>query len=138
MCGQPLDMRLLDMPTFVYASREDHIVPWESAYGSTKVLQGPIKFRAGASGHCGCDQPPARTSAATGPQTNCLPPRQSGSSVPPKTPAAGGLPGPSGWKARPVAWFLHPKRKVAVNIPSSRRRLGVSVQRKSQSSRRAP
>ncbi|HEX5311540.1 MAG TPA: class I poly(R)-hydroxyalkanoic acid synthase [Aquabacterium sp.] len=61
VCGQPLDMRLLDMPTFVYASREDHIVPWESAYGSTKVLQGPIKFVLGASGHiAGVINPPTK------------------------------------------------------------------------------
>ena len=61
VCGQPLDMRLLDLPTFVYASREDHIVPWQSAYGTTKVLQGPIKFVLGASGHiAGVINPPTK------------------------------------------------------------------------------
>lgn len=61
VCEQPLDMRLLDMPTFIYASREDHIVPWESAYGSTKVLQGPMTFVLGASGHiAGVINPPSK------------------------------------------------------------------------------
>ncbi len=59
--GQPLDMRLLDMPTFVYASREDHIVPWDSAYASTQVVQGDCTFVLGASGHiAGVINPPEK------------------------------------------------------------------------------
>ena len=61
VCSQPLDMRLVDMPTFVYASREDHIVPWDSAYGTTKVLPGKLKFVLGASGHiAGVINPPSK------------------------------------------------------------------------------
>ncbi len=59
--GQALDMRLLDMPTFVYASREDHIVPWDSAYASTQVVQGDCTFVLGASGHiAGVINPPEK------------------------------------------------------------------------------
>jgi polyhydroxyalkanoate synthase len=51
VCGEPLDLGLIAAPTFIYASREDHIVPWESAYASVHVLKGPKTFVLGASGH---------------------------------------------------------------------------------------
>ena len=61
VCGQPLDLRRLDMPTFVYGSREDHIVPWDSAYASTQLTQGPTTFVLGASGHiAGVINPPQK------------------------------------------------------------------------------
>src|SRR5690606_4736493 len=51
----------LDMPAFVYASREDHIVPWDSAYASTRLLQGDTTFVLGASGHiAGVINPPQK------------------------------------------------------------------------------
>ncbi|MDE2400711.1 MAG: class I poly(R)-hydroxyalkanoic acid synthase [Burkholderiales bacterium] len=59
VCGQSVDLRRLDMPTFVYGSREDHIVPWDGAYASTQVLKGDITFVLGASGHiAGVINPP--------------------------------------------------------------------------------
>ncbi|MDX9843472.1 MAG: class I poly(R)-hydroxyalkanoic acid synthase [Aquabacterium sp.] len=61
VCGEPLDLRRLDMPTFIYGSREDHIVPWESAYASSQVVTGPRTFVLGASGHiAGVINPPAK------------------------------------------------------------------------------
>lgn len=61
VCGQPLDLGLLDLPTFIYGSREDHIVPWESAYASTQVVRGPRTFVLGASGHiAGVINPPEK------------------------------------------------------------------------------
>jgi polyhydroxyalkanoate synthase len=36
---------------YIYASREDHIVPWTSAYRSTGLLKGKRRFVLGASGH---------------------------------------------------------------------------------------
>jgi polyhydroxyalkanoate synthase len=61
VCGIPLDLRRLDMPTFVYGSREDHIVPWDSAYASTQVVKGPTTFVLGASGHiAGVINPPEK------------------------------------------------------------------------------
>ncbi len=60
VCGRPLDLSTLDMPAFLYASREDHIVPWRGAYASTSVLGGPLRFVLGASGHiAGVINPPA-------------------------------------------------------------------------------
>ena len=61
VCGTPLDLGRLRMPTFVYGSREDHIVPWDSAYASTQLLKGPTTFVLGASGHiAGVINPPEK------------------------------------------------------------------------------
>ncbi len=51
VCGEPVDLTTLDEPAFIYASREDHIVPWDSAYASTRILRGHKTFVLGASGH---------------------------------------------------------------------------------------
>ena len=51
MCGQRIDLGKLEMPAYVLATREDHIVPWEASYQSTRILGGPARFVLGASGH---------------------------------------------------------------------------------------
>jgi polyhydroxyalkanoate synthase len=51
MCGTTIDLGALDMPTYLLATREDHIVPWHSAFESTHILGGDIRFVLGASGH---------------------------------------------------------------------------------------
>ena len=51
MCGVKADLGRVDMPAFVYASREDHIVPWKSGYQSRSLLGGETTFVLGASGH---------------------------------------------------------------------------------------
>ncbi|HTI16239.1 MAG TPA: class I poly(R)-hydroxyalkanoic acid synthase [Trinickia sp.] len=61
VCGQPLDLSRIDVPTFIYGSREDHIVPWRTAYASAPLLAGPQRFVLGASGHiAGVINPPAK------------------------------------------------------------------------------
>ena len=65
VCGEKVDLGKISAPTFLYASREDHIVPWASAYTSTTLLN-PKKgkqnrFVLGASGHiAGVINPPAK------------------------------------------------------------------------------
>ncbi len=60
VCGQAIDLRKLDLPVYVYGSREDHIVPIGGAYASTQVLPGKKRFVMGASGHiAGVINPPA-------------------------------------------------------------------------------
>src|SRR6476661_9026639 len=49
--GVPVDLGTIDIPSFLYASRADHIVPWKSAYASTQLLGGERTFVLGASGH---------------------------------------------------------------------------------------
>lgn len=59
--GHPIDLGSLDMPAYIYASREDHIVPWQSAYASCHQLTGQRRFVMGASGHiAGVINPPAK------------------------------------------------------------------------------
>ena len=50
-CGVPVDLSDIDVPAFIYSSRDDHIVPWRSAYASTGLLAGGNAFVLGASGH---------------------------------------------------------------------------------------
>ncbi|RKT60894.1 polyhydroxyalkanoate synthase [Azonexus fungiphilus] len=51
MCGEKVDLGKLEMPVYILATREDHIVPWQSAYQSTRILGGRTRFVLGASGH---------------------------------------------------------------------------------------
>jgi polyhydroxyalkanoate synthase subunit PhaC len=51
VCDVPIDMSYVDMPAFVFAAREDHIVPWRSAYASASLFSGDTEFTLGASGH---------------------------------------------------------------------------------------
>jgi polyhydroxyalkanoate synthase len=60
VCGEKVDLGAIRAPAYVYASREDHIVPWSSAYGSVNLLKGERRFVLGASGHiAGVINPPA-------------------------------------------------------------------------------
>ena len=60
-CGVPVDLGQITVPAFIYASREDHIVPWQTAYASTQLLGGDVRFVLGASGHiAGVINPPAK------------------------------------------------------------------------------
>ena len=61
VCGQKIDLGKLDMPTYLYGSREDHIVPIGGAYATTQHLPGKKRFVMGASGHiAGVINPPAK------------------------------------------------------------------------------
>ena len=61
VCGEKIDLGRIDVPAYVYASREDHIVPWDGAYRNTQVLGGKVRFVLGASGHiAGVINPPAK------------------------------------------------------------------------------
>ena len=51
VCGVPLDFGKLDLPAYLLATREDHIVPWQTAHASTRLLKGKLTFVLGASGH---------------------------------------------------------------------------------------
>jgi polyhydroxyalkanoate synthase len=51
MCGVPVDLGKVDMPAYLLATREDHIVPWRTAFSSTRLLGGKMEFVLSASGH---------------------------------------------------------------------------------------
>jgi len=59
MMGEPIDVSAVDIATYVYCSREDHIVPWKSAFASAESWGGEVEFVLGASGHiAGVVNPP--------------------------------------------------------------------------------
>jgi polyhydroxyalkanoate synthase len=61
MCGVRVDLSSIKAPTYVLAAREDHIVPWKTAYQSTQLLGGDNTFVLAASGHiAGVVNPPAK------------------------------------------------------------------------------
>jgi polyhydroxyalkanoate synthase len=61
ICGEKVDLSRIEAPVYIYGSREDHIVPWESAYASTQILSGPKRYVLGASGHiAGVINPPQK------------------------------------------------------------------------------
>jgi polyhydroxyalkanoate synthase len=47
----PVDLAAIDVPVYVLASREDHIVPWQTAYHTVGVVSGDVRFTLAASGH---------------------------------------------------------------------------------------
>lgn len=51
MLGEKIDLGKVDVPAYLMAAREDHIVPWKSAYLARKLLGGDTQFVLGASGH---------------------------------------------------------------------------------------
>jgi len=61
VCGEPVDLGTIEAPACIVATREDHIVPWQSAYASTHLLGGDVEFILGASGHiAGIVNPPEK------------------------------------------------------------------------------
>jgi polyhydroxyalkanoate synthase len=61
VCGEKIDLGRIDIPAYIYGSREDHIVPIDGAYASTRLLTGKKRFVMGASGHiAGVINPPAK------------------------------------------------------------------------------
>jgi polyhydroxyalkanoate synthase len=61
MAGERIDLGRVRAPAYVYASQDDHIVPWRSAYRTTALLGGDVTFALGASGHiAGVVNPPEK------------------------------------------------------------------------------
>jgi poly[(R)-3-hydroxyalkanoate] polymerase subunit PhaC len=60
-CGVRIDLSKVKVPLYLLASREDHIVPWQSAYRSRALIGKDPRFVLAASGHvAGVINPPAR------------------------------------------------------------------------------
>ncbi len=49
--GERVDLSKVGIPAYLMAAREDHLVPWQGAYLSRRVLGGPSTFALAASGH---------------------------------------------------------------------------------------
>jgi polyhydroxyalkanoate synthase len=51
MGGETLDMGKIKIPVYVQSSRDDHIVPYRSAYRGARLYGGPTTFTMAGSGH---------------------------------------------------------------------------------------
>jgi polyhydroxyalkanoate synthase subunit PhaC len=61
LCGVPIDLSKITVPSFLLSTREDHIAPWKSTYAATQIYQGPTTFCLAASGHiAGVVNPPGQ------------------------------------------------------------------------------
>ena len=49
--GVDIDLRKIRTPSYILATKEDHIAPWESTYAATQIYQGTRRFVLGMSGH---------------------------------------------------------------------------------------
>ncbi|MDE1901464.1 MAG: class I poly(R)-hydroxyalkanoic acid synthase [Alphaproteobacteria bacterium] len=59
MLDTPLDLGIIETPSFLLATREDHIAPWTSVYAATQIYKGPVTFVLSGSGHiAGVVNPP--------------------------------------------------------------------------------
>ncbi|HYA20951.1 MAG TPA: class I poly(R)-hydroxyalkanoic acid synthase [Burkholderiales bacterium] len=62
MCGVSIDLGQIGVPAYILAAKEDHIVPWKSAYASVPLLKGKTEFVLTASGHiAGVVNPPTKS-----------------------------------------------------------------------------
>ncbi len=60
LAGVPIDITRSRTPAYFISTVEDHIAPWQSTYAGARLLQGPVRFVLGGSGHiAGIINPPA-------------------------------------------------------------------------------
>ena len=59
LADTPIDLSKVRTPSFILATREDHIAPWKSTYSATRLYSGPVKFVLSDAGHmAGVISPP--------------------------------------------------------------------------------
>ena len=57
----PIHLNKIDTPSYILATREDHIAPWTSSYLATQAYKGEVVFTLADSGHvAGVINPPAK------------------------------------------------------------------------------
>ena len=59
VCGKPLDLDRIKLPTYAMGAIEDHIVPWHGAYASARYLGPKVRFCLTAGGHIAGTMNPA-------------------------------------------------------------------------------
>ena len=60
IAGRTIDLSAIKSPTYVVSAINDHIVPWESAYKTTSLVSGPVRFVLSSGGHiAGIVNPPS-------------------------------------------------------------------------------
>lgn len=59
LAGTPLRLEDVKVDAYVLSAKEDHIAPWTSAYQTTRLLPGTVRFTLSSSGHiAGIVNPP--------------------------------------------------------------------------------
>jgi polyhydroxyalkanoate synthase subunit PhaC len=118
MLGVPVDLGRIDVPAYILATREDHIVPWQTAYRSVNLLGGKKRFVLGASGHiAGVINPVAKNRRSF--WTNDATPADAGEWL------AGGTENPGSWWSDWTSWLAqHSGRRV-----KAKKRLGNTEHR---------
>ena len=57
----PINLSKIETPSYILATREDHIAPWTSCYAATQVYDGDVTFTLADSGHvAGVINPPVK------------------------------------------------------------------------------
>jgi polyhydroxyalkanoate synthase len=60
LADTPLDLGAIKADAYVLSAKEDHIAPWTSAYKTTQLLPGKVRFTLSSSGHiAGIVNPPS-------------------------------------------------------------------------------
>jgi polyhydroxyalkanoate synthase len=60
LADTPLDLGQVKVDAYVLSAKEDHIAPWKSAYKTTQLLPGKVRFTLSSSGHiAGIVNPPS-------------------------------------------------------------------------------
>lgn len=61
LCGIPINLGNIKIPSYFLSTIDDHIAPWMTTFTSAQLLSGPVEFVLGASGHvAGVINPPAK------------------------------------------------------------------------------
>ncbi len=60
MNGKKIDLTAVKVPTYILATKEDHIAPWKSVFKAARLYSGPVRCVLAGSGHiAGVINPPA-------------------------------------------------------------------------------
>jgi polyhydroxyalkanoate synthase subunit PhaC len=60
IAGRTIDLSSIKSPTYVVSAINDHIVPWQSAYKTSALVSGPVRFVLSSGGHiAGIVNPPS-------------------------------------------------------------------------------
>jgi len=115
MGGVPVDLRKIDVPTYILSTKEDHIAPWTSCYRLPQLIGGAKRFVLAQSGHvAGVISPPGKTKY--GHWTNNTLPKD------PKAWLAGATQKEGSWWPDWAAWLAKRSgKKVPARDPSNGR-----------------
>ncbi len=59
--GEPIDLGMIETPSYILSTIEDHIAPWKSTYAATGIYSGDVRFVLSGSGHvAGVINPPVK------------------------------------------------------------------------------